>query len=191
MQNEDLPYAENAFLQVLDHQRNHVGAALFLARICRARNETDSAHNWLVRAAAACLRLEDKVMGKAVTAMLPTRMPENIFVREAVIHMELGAYRMAARSFLDARRERQDIPLHRHISRACQFTSQPEENMRRLCAAIEGLGKKTTADFLRLRLLDYPSHVMRQGKPSWLDRYPRLKEAVGIATHTTRAWMQV
>lgn len=181
--------AEQAFLQVLDRQEDHVGAALGLARICRGREDVKAMRAWLVRAAAASMRLGDRQRAAAIAMMLPEPMRHNIFANEAAAHMEHGAYRPAALSFLDAGRDKPEIPLHRQIARVCLLTPRPEESMNRLCGAFDGLGHTATASFLRRRLLDYAPYD-GAGRPSWLDKYPLLKEAVSVAAFTARAWKQ-
>ena len=181
--------AEQAFVQVLERQEDHVGAALGLARICRARDDVKAMRGWLVRAAAASMRLGDRQRAAAIAAILPESMRANIFAHEAATHIEQGEYRPAALSFLDAGKERPEIPMHRQIARICLLTPKPEESMNRLCGAFDGLGHKTTAAFLRRRLLDYDPYAAR-GRPSWLDKYPLLKEAVSVAAYTAWAWKQ-
>ena len=179
--------AEHAFLQVLERQEDHVGAALGLARICRGRDDVKAMRGWLVRAAAASLRLGDRQRAAAIAAMLPETMRHNIFAHEAAAHMEQGAYRPAALSFLDAGKDRPEIPIHTQIARVCVLTPKPEESMTRLCGAFDGLGHTATASFLRRRLLDYAPYDAAR-KPSWLDKYPLLKEAVSVAAYTAWAW---
>lgn len=179
--------AGKAFARVLRRQEDHVGAALGLARICRADGDSKGMRGWLVRAAAASLRQADKAGADIIAAMLPEHMRRNIFVYEAAGHMEQGAYRPAALSFMDAGTERPEIPMHRQIARICLLTPKPEESIRRLCGAFDGLGHVTTAAFLRHRLLDYVPYE-GHGNPSWLDKYPRLKEAADVALHTAHAW---
>lgn len=176
-----------AFAQVLERKEDHVGACLGLARVYRAEEDVGNMRRYLLRAAAASLREGDKVRAAAIRAMLPASMRDNIFALEAADHMEEGSYRMASLSFLDACRERPDIPLHRQVARACFMMARPEECMKELCAAFDRMGHKATAVALRRRLLDYQPFSL-EADSSWLDKYPRLKEAVSVAAYTAWAW---
>lgn len=180
--------ARKAFLMVLKRSEDHVGAALGLARINRAEGDVQAMRRYLLRAAAACLRRGDKAYAASIAALLPPGMRDKIFMHEALGRMEEGAYREAALSFLDAGRE-EAKSLHGIISRACLLTPKPEEGMHKLCEAFEGLGRADTALVLRKRLLSYrPYSVARRS--SWLDRFPRLKEVVCVASYTARAWKE-
>lgn len=181
--------AEGLFLRVLDRQEDHVGAALALARICRARDDIKGMRVWLVRATAASLRLGDKGTAESIAAILPEAMRRNIFAHEAAGHIEQGEYRPAALSFLDAGRDRPEIPLHRQVARVCLLTPKPDESMHRLCGAFDKLGHNATAAFLRRRLLSYEPYEETQ-KSSWLDNYPRLQEAFCVAAYTAKVWRQ-
>lgn len=181
--------AEQAFLQVLKRQEDHIDAALGLARICRAHDDAKGMRQWFVRAAANGRRQGDMSRAEVISAMLPEEMRRNIFAHEAAAHIERGAYRLAALSFLDAGRERPEVPLYQQIARTCLLTSTPEANMNLLCGAFDELGRKATASFLRRRLLQYaPCHP--RPKPSWLDKYPLLKETVSVAAYAACAWKE-
>jgi tetratricopeptide (TPR) repeat protein len=186
----DYAEARKVFLVVLARQEEHLEACLALARVCQAEEDKAGALGALIRAAAICLRKGDAVRAGRIAARLPRGMRDSIFVHEALVRMEEGAYKAAALSFLDADRERPDMPLHRIISRACLTTAAPEDHMRRLCKAFEGLGRKHMAAALRRRLLEYPQFEAYAGPPSWLDRHPRLKEAVCVASYAAWAWKE-
>lgn len=181
--------AESAFLQVLKRQEDHIDAALGLARICRARDDAKGMRQWFVRAAAAGRRQGDMTRAEAISAMLPEEVRRNIFAHEAAAHIESGAYRLAALSFLDAGKARPEIPLYRQIARICLLTPKPDVNMDLLCGAFDELGRKATSSFLRRRLLQYtPCHA--HPKPSWLDKYPLLQETVSVAAYAACAWKE-
>ena len=185
----DMRAAEYAFSQVLERRDDHVGACLGMARVFRAGEDGKNMRRYLLRAAAASLREGDKLRAAAIKDMLPQDMRNNIFALEAADHMEEGSYRLAALSFLDAGKERPEVPLHRHIARACFMMPKPEECMRELCAALDGMGRKTMARALRWRLLSYQPFSL-DPNASWLDKYPRIKEVVSVAAYTAMAWKQ-
>lgn len=186
----DLSPAEYAFLQVLQRQEDHVEACLGLARVHKARKDGKAMRRALLRAAAACTRQGDKPRAEAIIAVLPESMRGNIFMHEAIALMEENAYRHAALSFLDADRTSPEVPLHRIVSRACLLMPKPDESLTRVCEAFESVGHKAIAHALRRRLLSY-SPYEEQGVPSWLDKYPKLKEAVSVAGYAAWAWKQV
>jgi tetratricopeptide (TPR) repeat protein len=186
----DYAEARKVFLIVLARQEEHLEACLALARVCQAEQDRSGALGALIRAAAICMREGDALRAGRIDARLPRGMRDNIYVHEALVRMEEGAYRAAALSFLDADRERPDMPLHRIIARACLMTAAPEDHMRKLCEAFEGLGREHMAAALRRRLLEYPEFQAYAGPPSWLDRHPRLKEAVCVASYTAWAWKE-
>jgi tetratricopeptide (TPR) repeat protein len=183
----DLTAAESAFDRVLRRQEGHADACLGLARVRRARKDQPGMCRALVRAAAACARKGDRLRADAILDVLPEHMRDNLFTREAIACMEEDEYRLAALSFLDANRDNPEKTLHRIISRACLLMPKPEESMNRLCAAYDGLGHRDTARTLRKRLLAYDPYE-EQELSSWLDRFPRLKEAVSVAGYAAWAW---
>lgn len=182
--------AAKAFEQVLERREDHVGAALGLAKARQGLGDAPGLQRALLRAAAACLRKDDKERATAIAAMLPKGMRDKIFMHEALSRMDEGAYRQAALSFLDARTEQPDTPLHRIIARACLMTAKPEQGMARLCDALDGLGHGLTAKTLRRRLLAYAPYQAQEA-PSWLDNYPLLRDVVSVASHTALAWRQL
>jgi CheY-like chemotaxis protein len=182
----DADGAEQGFLEVLRRQKEHVGAALGMARLCRARGNGESTRRWLVRAAAAARRGKDDERLDHIEAMLPSGIRNNIFLHEAVGHMLDGAYREAVHSFLDAEKAAEDMPLHRLVARGCLLTGHPEENMGRVCDALLKLGRKDEALHLRRRLLDYtPYDVERENRPPM---FPVLAEALHAASFAVWAW---
>jgi hypothetical protein len=182
--------ASQTFERVLDRSEDHVGAALGLAKARQAQGEATAMTAALLRAAAACLRKGDRERATAIASMLPKGMRDKVFVHEALSRMEQGAYRQAALSFLDARAEHPDTPLHRIISRACLMIEKPDQGMARLCDALEGLGHDVAAKNLRRRLLAYTPHEA-ENRPNWLDDYPLLRDVVSVASHTALAWRQI
>jgi hypothetical protein len=206
----DADGAERCFLEVLRRQREHAGAALGMARLCRARNDGEGTRKWLVRAAAAVRRdngrrsggtispaipgpsgmkaggvLEEERM-ENIADMLPVGIRDNIFLHEAVGYMLDGAFREAAQSFIDAEKVAGDAPLHRLVARGCLLTGRPEENMRRVCDALLKMGRREEAPALRRRLLDYtPWSTRRDARPP---RFPLLAEALRVASFAVWAW---
>ncbi|MDR1685581.1 MAG: hypothetical protein LBR82_03935 [Desulfovibrio sp.] len=182
----DADGAEQGFLEVLRRQKEHVGAGLGMARICRARGNGEGTRRWLVRAAAAARRGKDLERMEHIEEMLPSGIRNNIFLHEAVGHMLDGDYREAVRSFLDAAEAGDDMPLHGVVARGCLLTGRPEENMRRVCDAMLKLGRKDEALKLRRRLLDYtPQDAERDDRPP---RFPMLAEALRAASFAVWAW---
>ena len=182
--------AEAVFLQVLKRQEDHVEACICMARIHRARGDALAMQRFLLRAAAATLRQGDKKRAASIADLLPEHMRgTGIFIYEAIARMEEGEYRAAALSFLDVCRESPNMQLHAVLARACQFTEKPEESIRKLCNAYESMGHDVTAKKLRQRLLHNPEKSY-QDDSSWLDRFPRLKEAVYVASFAAWAWKQ-
>lgn len=187
LRKDSLREAEYAFLHVLGRQEDHVEAALGLARVWHARDDENTMRRYLLRAAAACLRADDKVRAARIVAMLPPNMRGSVFFHEALSRMGEGEFKAAALGFLDAARENSGQPLHRIVSRACLLTAKPEECMRGLCAAFAGMGYRATADRLHQRLLVYPEFTAER-PPSWLDAYPKLRDAVDVISGTALAW---
>ncbi|MDR2489302.1 MAG: hypothetical protein LBD42_07410 [Desulfovibrio sp.] len=179
--------AEYAFIHVLERQEDHSDAALGLARIYHAKGDNKAMCRYLLRAAATSLREGNKIRAAHIAGMLPAKLRDNIYFYEAFFRMEEGDYKAAALGFLDAAKENSDISLHHIISRACLLTSEPEIYMRRICVALAGMGYKATADRLRRRLLVYPE-VTSEEAHSWLDAYPRIKDAINVASYTAWAW---
>jgi tetratricopeptide (TPR) repeat protein len=182
----DADGAERSFQEVLRRQKEHVGAALGMARICRAHGNGESTRKWLVRAAAAARRGKDRERMDHIEEMLPYGIRSNIFLHEAVGHMLDGDYREAVHSFLDAVKAGGDVPLHGIVARGCLLTGRPEENMGRVCDALLKLGRKDEALNLRRRLLDYtPRDAERDGRQP---RFPMLVEALRAASFAVWAW---
>lgn len=190
LKEQEYAAARELFLQVLDRQEDHLEACLALARTYQAEHNTGEVQGALLRAAAVCLRKKDQNRANHIASMLPVGMRNNIFAHEALVRMRAGEYRAAALSFLEAGRQRPDQPLHSLIARACLLTTKPEKYMSKICEALEGLGHKLTATALRRRLLEYPEFRGAVGRSSWLDRHPKLKEAVSVASYAAWAWKQ-
>jgi hypothetical protein len=179
--------AEKLFLEVLHRQKEHIGAALGMARICRSGDDDAGKRKWLVRASASCLRNGDMGRMEHIAEMLPRGMRNNVFLHEAVGHMFDGDYREAALSFLDAEKAAEDVPLHRLVARACLMTGCPEESMRRICDAVLKLGHRDKAPALRRRLLEYgPRNA--EDDDSRPARFPLLTEALSAASFAVWAW---
>ncbi|MDL2279880.1 hypothetical protein LJC15_04370 [Desulfovibrio sp. OttesenSCG-928-G11] len=187
LKNGDHAGAASAFAAVLARNEDHVGAALGLAKSCRGLDDADGMRRALLRAAAACLRAGDRERALSIAALLPLGVRDKIYMHEALARMEEDDYRAAALGFLDAARESPGTPLHRVVARACLLSANPDQNMRRLCAAYDGLGQGATANVLRRRLLDYDPYDA-PASASWLDRFPLLRDAVNVASHTALAW---
>ena len=188
LQDNELNPAEHAFSQVLNRQEDHIDASLGMARVLRCRGDEPGMRRFLLRSAAACLREGNKGKAANIAELLPIGMRNNIYVHEAIARMEEGEFRAAALGFLDASRETPEVPLHSIMARACQLTPDPEEKLRSLCTAYEGMGHHATAKKIRQRLLNYPLFETGTPPPHWLDNYPKVKEAVSIATYAAWAW---
>lgn len=182
--------AKQAFNSVLERQEDHLEACLGLARAYQAEHNMVEVRKILVKAAAICLRKGDRIRAGHIATMLPQHMRSNIFASEALIRMQDGQFRAAALSFLEAANSQSETPLHRMVARACLLTSSPEDYMRKLCDSMERVGHGLTAKALRTRLLNYPEFKGSARAHSWLDRYPRLKEAVSVASYAAWAWKQ-
>ncbi len=180
--------AEAAFLRVLDRQDDHPEASLALAQIRLAREEGREARHMLLRAAAGCLRRGEKERAESIAALLPAHMRgDKLFVHEAQARMEEGEFRAAALSFLEARRENPETPLHSLLARAAALTPDPEDTLRNMCDAYERMGHKATAGGLRKRLL-HNSMADEEEGPHWLDKFPALQEIVRVAAYTAHVW---
>jgi predicted Zn-dependent protease len=189
LKQKELDLAETDFQEVLRRQEEHLGACLGLARLYRERGDGRSMRRFLLRAAAAALRRGEGEQAKAIAAFLPERMRgAGLYMHEALARLEEGDARAAARSFLELCQALPDARLHAVLARACQLTAQPEDNLRRLCSAFESLGRTDTARKLRQRLIPQAELSFADEGPSWLDRFPRLKEAAGAASFAVRAW---
>lgn len=178
------------FSQVLHSNEDHVGAALALAKCRQALGDDKGMQFFLLRAAAACLRTNEKERAEAIAAMLPVGMRDKIYMHEALARMEQGEYREAALGFLDAAKEAPGQPLHKVIARACLLSRAPDADMSRLCDAFGRLGYDSTARSLRRRLLAYEPYAAPEAA-SWLDRFPLLQDVVQVASHTALAWRQL
>lgn len=187
LQNNQLHEAEHAFTRVLDRQEDHIDASLGLARVYRLQGDANSSCRFLLRAAAASLRQGDKMRSVQIASLLPAVMRSSIFLHEALARLQEGEFKAAALGFLDADKDGAEMPLHHLISRACLRTEEPEESMRKLCNAFTSMGYVVTAGKLRQRLLAYPEFTPREPH-SWLDAYPKLKEAVNVVSYAAWAW---
>lgn len=187
LKNDDFEKASALFAQVLERNEDHIGAALGMAKCRQAMDDAKGMQRYLLRAAAACLRTNDKERAEAIAAVLPVGMRDKIYMHEALARMEQGEYREAALGFMDAAKESPGQPLHRVIARACLLSSAPDKDMSKLCEAFNGLGHDSTARTLRRRLLDYEPYSASEAS-TWLDRFPLLRDAVSVASHTALAW---
>jgi len=185
----ELPDAERAFMRVLDGQEDHPEAALGLARLHHATGNEERMRRYLLKAAISCLRQGDALRADIIAGRLPERLGKNLYISEAVACLEEGRCKAAAVAFLDAARERADKPLHQLVARACLQTPRPDESMAKVCDAFERMGHVGTATSLRRRLLHYRPFDGCE-PASWLDRFPRLKEAVYVANHTVQVWRE-
>jgi hypothetical protein len=189
LKQKEFESAEADFQEVLRRREDHQGACLGLARLYRERGDELSMRRFLLRAALTALRRGDKEQAKAIAAFLPERMRgSGLYLHEALARLEEGDALAAARSFLELCQTLPGTRLHAVLARTCQLTARPEENLRRLCAAFESLGQTGTAGKLRQRLLPRDDAPFADPSPSWLDKFPRLKEAAGVASFTVRAW---
>ncbi|MDR2161013.1 MAG: hypothetical protein LBO77_02580 [Desulfovibrio sp.] len=183
--------AEAAFLAVLRRREDHPEACLALARLSREKGDAGRTRRFLLRAAASSLRLGAGRQAGAIAALLPEHMRgPSLLMYEALARLEEGDSRAAARSLLDLQRSRQGARLHAILARACQLTDKPEENLGRMCDALESLGQGGAAGEVRRRLLGRAKGGPGQAGSSWLERFPRLKEAADVASFALRAWRQ-
>jgi tetratricopeptide (TPR) repeat protein len=186
---KELPDAERAFMRVLDGQEDNPEAALGLVRVYLASGKEKNMRRYLLKAAVSCLRQGDAERAKTIAARLPERTANNIYIGEAIACLEEGRGKAAAVALLDAAREGDDKPLHQLVARACLRTARPDESMATVCDAFERMGHAATSVALRRRLLRY-TPFDRGESASWLDRFPRLKEALSVASYTAWAWRQ-
>ncbi|MCL1939852.1 MAG: hypothetical protein FWG04_04240 [Desulfovibrionaceae bacterium] len=185
----ELPDAERAFMRVLDGQEDNPEAALGLVRVYLASDKEKNMRRYLLKAAVSCLRQGDAERAKTIVARLPERMANNVYLSEAIACLEEGRDKAAVIAFLDAAREGDDKPMHQLVARACLQTARPDESMAKVCDAFERMGHAVTAGALRRRLLRY-TPFDRGESASWLDRFPRLQEALSVASHTVWIWRQ-
>ncbi len=197
LKRQDYCEARKAFTTVLERREDHLEACLGLARICQIEGNLEGVRGFLLRAAAGCLRNEDDARAAHIAAMLPYHMRGNILVQEAALRMRSGEYRAAALGFLKAAEQKKpEQSLNNLVARACLLTDTPEQCMRELCAALAGLGHTLTAKTLHRRLLEYPQvkfdeqDERQTNTPAWLDKYPRLREVVSVASFAAWAWKQ-
>lgn len=185
----DFAGAEQLLLRVLARQEDHIEACLGLASLHRTRGNEAAARQYTLRAATASLRRNRPEQSAYIAETLPeTIRAGNLFAHEALCRLETGEYRAAAHGFLEAAAHQPGQPLHGIMARTCQFTTNPEASLGKICDALDTMGQATTASNLRYRLLS--SHgTARQDPPhSWLDNFPLLKEVVSVASYTARAW---
>ena len=188
-QRQDYAGAEQLFLKVLARQDDHIEACLGLASLHRARTNEAEAQRYILRAATASLRRNRPEQATYIAESLPESMRTgNLFAYEALYRLDAGEYRAAAHGFLEAAAHQPGLPLHGIMARACQFTTNPEASLGKISDALELMGQGTTAHALRHRLLSSHETQQQDPPPTWLDNFPLLKEAVSVASYTTRAW---
>lgn len=182
--------AEQEFLEVLRRQEDHLEANLALAKIYRARGNAPATNNFLLHAAATCHRKKEFKQAAAIRALLPEKMRHGgVFQQEALASLRIGDYKNAALGFLEHYAENPEQPLYAVIARACQMTRTPQECLTIICATYDQMGKKELAENLRRRLLaDHGSAI--PSPRSWLDKFPRLRDIVNVASYTAWIWKQ-
>jgi len=176
-------------MRVLEGQEEHPEAALALVRLHHSTGNEKRMRRYLLRAAVSCLRQGDFERANTIAGRLSEDLGKNLYIEEAVACLEEGRCKAAATAFLDAAREGGDKPLHQLVSRACLQTPRPDESMARVCEAFERMGHAATATSLRKRLLYYTPFDGYE-PANWLDRFPRFKEAVYVASHTVQVWRE-
>lgn len=186
----DLENAERAFLALTRRSYDNAEAYLGLARVKTQKNEKQAVVGCLIKAAAAFKRQGKFDKARAISKMLPSSsQTEQVFLQEAGVCLRHGEYREAAFSILEHLYEHPEARLHLVVGRLCQLTETPEESLRRLCEVYVQLGYTSISQRLHNQLMAEVT-PLKYRKASWLDRYPRLREAIEVASYTTALWRQ-
>lgn len=186
----NLESAERAFLALTRRSYDNAEAYLGLARVKSQKNEKQAVVGCLIKAAASFKRQGKFDKARAVIQMLPkATQPENVFLQEAGLCLNEGEYREAAFSILEHLYEHAEARLHLVVGRLCQLTEKPDESLKRLCEVYAQLGYTSISQRLYKQLMAEVTPVQYR-KASWLDRYPRLREAIEVASYTTALWRQ-
>ncbi len=189
LQGNQIVEAQKCFEQLLQRRCDSYKLHLALANLYKKTSQPIQVQKHTLLAAAALLRNGQEEQALFIASNLPEHIRQgNFFAYEALFYLDNKEYRQAAHSFLEAANFEIHKPLHEIIARTCQFTDNPEVNISQICMAIEKMGKKTLASTLRHRLFAPPPAPYTQN-PTWLDKYPVLKDALAIAGQTASlAW---
>lgn len=188
VQSKNFTQARQCYTQILLRQPDNAKAHLALANLYKKDNSELLAQKHTLLAAATYLRLRQPERAAHVAEGLPKSMRQgNLFAYEALFYLDDKDFRNAAHSFLEAASIEPERAIHEIIGRTCQFTASPEQNLQHTCTAFEKMGKSTLANTLRHRLLTHRQPEHREPL-TWLDNFPKLKEALSIATYTASVW---
>lgn len=183
--------AEDIFVGLVKRSYDNGEAYLGLARAQSALQKKQEAMTSLLKAAAAFTRQKKEDRAKAVTALLPERWQTgDIFLHEASACLRTGEYREAALGILEHLYAYPEARLHLVVGRLCQLTESPNESLRNLCETYTHLGYTSIAQRLHTQLMADMTPVEYFRKSSWLDRHPKLREIIEVASYTTALWRQ-
>ena len=101
-----------------------------------------------------------------------------------------GDIQHAATAYVYGEELSPSILLHQQVSRACAFTTAPQQTVKFLCKELFIQGHKEKAKFLYKRIVG-PSvrrPVETQEKAHWLQSFPRLYEVVSVAKYAYQTY---
>lgn len=178
--------ARYLFTGALSFDPLDIDAALGLSRLYQQDGDMEKSHRWLHRAGHICLLTRQPERAEALFARLPEKWQGDHEMIEAQELLQEGDFDAACAAFINICTSRKDMPLHRLLGRACQFTLAPDECMRELIAAFARSGYESTAQTLAARLLtDEEEYEWEPG--GLLAAFPRLQEAWAVARFTAQA----
>lgn len=163
-----------------------IEAAMGLSRLCRQSGDVEKSHRWMHRAGHICLSTRQTERAEAIFSRLPEKWRGDHEMIEAQELLQEGDFDAACVAFINICASRKELPLHRLLGRACQFTATPDECMRELIAALVRSGYESTARTLAARMLaDEDDRELEPG--GILSVFPRLQEAWAVARFTAQA----
>lgn len=181
-----LEAAHKLLAGALDYDPLDLEAAMGLSRLFKERGDLEKCQRWLHRAGCICLATRQTERAEMIFSRLPEKWQGDHELIEAQELLQEENFDAACEAFMHICSTRPNMPLHRLIGRACQFTAAPEDTMRELCAALMRAGYESTARSLAARMLINEDD--RQWEPGgFLSAFPRLQEVWAVARYTAHA----
>lgn len=181
-----LDSAQELLTGALEYDPLDLEAAMGLSRLFQQRGDQQKSQRWLHRAGCICLSTRQTERAEMIFSRLPEKWQGDHELIEAQELLQEENFDAACEAFMHICTTRANMPLHRLLGRACQFTAAPAESMRELCAALMRSGYESTARSLAARMLKDEDE--REWEPGgFLSAFPRLQEVWAVARFTAYA----
>lgn len=183
--------ALETFSNAISIDKNCAHAFVGRAKAWQGKSEFERYNDDLTTASELYIQLHDYQNAcKALKPLYTHAEQQNPLYLKAHSLLKEGDIQHAATAYVYGEKLSPSILLHQQVSRACAFTTAPQQTVKFLCKELFVQGHKEKAKYLYKRIVG-PSirrPVELQAKAHWLESFPRLYEVVSVAKYAYQTY---